>query len=56
VRLVRLFQRRRNPLPDAADGSPEIVIECDFLDSNYFSRQFRKFMNESPSSFRRRIL
>ena len=26
-----------------------------FSDNNYFARQFRKIMNESPSAFRKRI-
>jgi len=33
----------------------EIAFECGFTDSNYFARQFRKLMNESPGDFRRRI-
>ncbi len=33
----------------------EIAFECGFTDSNYFARQFRKLMNESPAGFRRRI-
>jgi AraC-like DNA-binding protein len=32
----------------------EIAVECGFADSNYFARQFRSLMNESPSEFRRR--
>ncbi|RKX38221.1 MAG: AraC family transcriptional regulator, partial [Verrucomicrobia bacterium] len=33
----------------------EIAFECGFSDSNYFSRQFRKLMKESPGEFRQRI-
>ena len=33
----------------------EIAFDCGFTDSNYFARQFRKLMNESPADFRRRI-
>ncbi|MCF7818279.1 MAG: helix-turn-helix domain-containing protein [Kiritimatiellales bacterium] len=33
----------------------EIAFECGFQDSNYFSRQFRNLMNESPTEFRKRI-
>jgi len=33
----------------------EIAFECGFTDSNYFARQFRKLMNESPAGFQRRI-
>jgi len=33
----------------------EVAFECGFTDSNYFARQFRKLMNESPGDFRRRI-
>lgn len=33
----------------------EIAFECGFADSNYFARQFRKLMNESPGDFRQRI-
>ena len=33
----------------------EVAFDCGFTDSNYFARQFRKLMNESPAGFRRRI-
>ncbi|MEN8254410.1 MAG: helix-turn-helix domain-containing protein [Verrucomicrobiota bacterium] len=33
----------------------EIAFDCGFTDSNYFARQFRKLMNESPGDFRKRI-
>jgi AraC family L-rhamnose operon transcriptional activator RhaR/AraC family L-rhamnose operon regulatory protein RhaS len=33
----------------------EIAFACGFTDSNYFARQFRKIMNESPADFRQRI-
>jgi len=33
----------------------EIAFDCGFTDSNYFARQFRKLMNESPADFRQRI-
>ncbi len=33
----------------------EIAFDCGFSDSNYFARQFRKIMNESPTAFRKRI-
>lgn len=32
----------------------EIAFECGFTDSNYFARQFRSLMKESPSEFRKR--
>ena len=35
-------------------GITEIAFECGFADSNYFARQFRNLMNESPSEFRKR--
>ena len=34
----------------------EVAFDCGFTDSNYFSRQFRKVMNESPADFRQRIV
>jgi AraC-like DNA-binding protein/quercetin dioxygenase-like cupin family protein len=34
----------------------EIAFRCGFQDSNYFSRQFRRFTGTSPRSFRRRSL
>ena len=30
----------------------EIAFECGFQDSNYFSRQFRKIMNQTPKQYR----
>lgn len=37
-------------------GITEIAFECGFTDSNYFARQFRSLMNESPSEFRKRTV
>ncbi len=32
----------------------EIAFDCGFQDSNYFTRQFRQIMNQSPSQYRAR--
>ena len=34
----------------------EIASECGFTDSNYFSRQFRKYYNSSPRDYRKSLL
>jgi AraC-like DNA-binding protein len=34
----------------------EIAFDCGFNDSNYFTRQFRKAMGSSPSSYRKKHL
>lgn len=33
----------------------EVAVNCGFRDSNYFSRQFRKFYNCSPRDYRKRF-
>jgi AraC family L-rhamnose operon transcriptional activator RhaR/AraC family L-rhamnose operon regulatory protein RhaS len=55
--LIGLRVMEATHLLESTDKSvTEIAFECGFADSNYFARQFRRLMNESPTAFRRRIL
>lgn len=52
--LIRLrLQRAMRLLRDSGFSITEIALQCGFSDSNYFSRQFRKHINQSPSAYRK---
>jgi len=54
--LIGLRVMKATHLLEFSDSNiTEIAFECGFTDSNYFARQFRKLMKESPGEFRRRI-
>jgi AraC-like DNA-binding protein len=54
--LVRLrIQKSISLLRNTDQPIIEIALESGFNDSNYFTRQFRKLTNESPSAYRKRI-
>ena len=53
--LVRLrIQRAMDMLRNTDLTVTEIALEVGFNDSNYFTRQFRRILGESPRSFRQR--
>ena len=43
-------------LSSTSQSITEISFVCGFTDSNYFARQFRGLMNESPTEFRKRTV
>ena len=52
--LLRLrIQRAMDMLRNTELGITEIALEVGFNDSNYFTRQFKRILGESPRSFRR---
>ncbi len=52
--LVRLRIQKAMELLQSTDLSiTEIALEVGFNDSNYFTRQFRRILGESPRAFRR---
>jgi AraC-like DNA-binding protein len=54
--LLRLrIQKSISLLRNTDQPIIEIALESGFNDSNYFTRQFRKLTNESPSACRKRI-
>lgn len=53
--LVRLrIQRAMEMLRNGSLSITEIALEVGFNDSNYFTRQFRRIVGESPRSFRQK--
>ena len=51
--LVRLRIQRAMELLNSTDLSiTEVAMEVGFNDSNYFTRQFRRILGESPRQFR----
>jgi AraC-like DNA-binding protein len=54
--LMRLrIQKAMELLRNTDLSITEIALQTGFNDSNYFTRQFRKLTNESPSAYRKRI-
>jgi len=51
VRIARAMEQLR----DDAVSITDAAFAVGFTDSNYFSRQFRRVMNTSPSAYRRRL-
>lgn len=49
---LRLRQALRQ-LQESDNSITDIALQCGFSDSNYFSRQFRRFTGISPSRYRR---
>ncbi|MDX2227279.1 MAG: AraC family transcriptional regulator [Verrucomicrobiae bacterium] len=45
--------RGENQIPISNRPMTEIALLCGFSDSNYFSRQFRRVMGQSPRDFRK---
>ena len=51
--LLRLrIKKGKELLSSTSSGIPEIAAQVGFEDSNYFTRQFKKFTGVSPSAFR----
>jgi len=52
--LLRLrIQKAMELLRNSSLSITEIALEVGFNDSNYFTRQFRRVLGETPRSFRR---
>lgn len=51
VRITKAAEQ----LSQSDSSISEVALNCGFRDSNYFSRQFRKFYNCSPREYRKRF-
>ena len=55
--LIRLrLQKARELLADPELRITDVALACGFNDSNYFTRQFRSVMNQSPRAYRQSLV